>query len=269
MTDISPLTPDERIQAREQAVSWTVAARRSRIAKTSKYPPGVTRTIAVLCLALLLAAFIPSAIRLYWIGSTTFRASMANDYTIAAELVGFAVILSAEIGQVVFSLTLAILTGSRRSRLLLYFGMAVATLIALVGNIQVALPGHYTSVFAWFEAIAPPLLTLSTAYVLKEQMLHAIEHHYAHQRAELEPESDSRFIQYYAEALRQAHLGKRGQVRDARKLSRREWLQLIQREMKEENWFQDLKEEEQPIDENPTPRLPSRNGHGDPVRVHG
>jgi len=61
--------------------------------------------ISGLCLVLLLAAFTPSAIRLYVIGSQTF--GQAVDNSVAMIAVGLATVLSAEIGQVVFSLALA------------------------------------------------------------------------------------------------------------------------------------------------------------------
>ena len=45
--------------------------------------------------------------------------------------------------------------------------MAISTIVALTGNIQISLPGHTESPFAWLESIAPPILVLSTAYVLE------------------------------------------------------------------------------------------------------
>ena len=129
--------------------------------------------------------------------------------------VGIATVLTAEIGQVVFSLALATLGTTPSARRLLYSSMGIATAIALVGNVQVALPGHAESPFAWLEAIAPPLLVLSTAYVLKEQMLEAIELRHANerayqeavndwQRATINPEAHSQWMQFYANALRDA-----------------------------------------------------------------
>jgi hypothetical protein len=48
---------------------------------------------------------------------------------------------------------------------------------------QVALLGHHPSVFAWLEAIAPPIIVLATAYVIKEQILEAIEVRHANEQA--------------------------------------------------------------------------------------
>ncbi len=91
--------------------------------------------------------------------------------------------------------------------------MTLATTVALTGNIQTSLPGHTNSPFAWLEAVTPPLLVLSTAYVLKEQILSAIETRHANeisyqvvladwQRAAAEPEAHPQWAQLYTNALR-------------------------------------------------------------------
>jgi hypothetical protein len=72
--------------------------------------------------------------------------------------VGVATVLSAEVGQVVFSLALATLGTSRVSRRLLYASMAITTILSLMGNIQISLPGHMNSPFAWLESVAPPIV---------------------------------------------------------------------------------------------------------------
>ncbi len=161
--NLRPLTQEQRQTAYQAACQAVVRSIGSRPAREqfahhtiSKYPPYVTRLISLLCIILLLAAFTPSAIRLYVIGSQTF--AQAVDNSAAMTAVGLATVLSAEIGQVVFSLALATLGTSSSSRRLLYFSMALATTLALVGNIQTALPGHTQSPFAWLEAVAPPLV---------------------------------------------------------------------------------------------------------------
>jgi len=184
LDNLRPLTQDQRQAARQaarQAVVRSIGSRpvRERFAHhtISKYPPSVTRLISILCIVLLLAAFTPSAIRLYVIGSPTF--GQAISHSAAMTAVGLATVLSAEVGQIVFSLALATLGTSRSSRRLLYVSMTIATILALTGNIQIALPGHTKSPFAWLEAVASPLLVLSTAYVLKEQVLETIERRHA------------------------------------------------------------------------------------------
>ncbi len=151
--DIRPLTQEQRQAVRRAARLTVVRSVGPRPAREqfahhtiSKYPPTVTRLISILCIVLLLAAFTPSAIRLYIIGSQTF--GQAISHSVAMTAVGLATVLSAEVGQVVFSLALATLGSSRSSRRLLYTSMAISTVLALTGNIQTALPGHTKSPFA-------------------------------------------------------------------------------------------------------------------------
>ena len=213
-----------------------------------RYPPGVTKLINALCIVLLLAAFTPSAIRLYVIGSETFGAVVSFELAMVA--VGIATVLTAEIGQVVFSLALATLGTSKGARRLLYSSMGIATAIALVGNVQVALPGHIESPFAWLEAIAPPLLVLSTAYVLKEQMLESIEMRHANERAYQEainewqrsainPEAHPRWMQFYANAIRDALQKGNSRRREAvEALTNGDWRALVYRELQADNWYE-------------------------------
>src|SRR5690606_28333295 len=144
---IRPLTQEQRQAARKAAHDAVVRAigtkpTREQFTYTtiSKYPPAITRLISGLCSVLLLAAFTPSAIRLYVIGSQTFGQAVSSSAAMTA--VGLATILSAEVGQVVFSLALATLGTSRSSRRLLYSSMAISTMLSLVGNIQISLPNH-------------------------------------------------------------------------------------------------------------------------------
>ena len=122
--NLRPLTQELRQVARKKARDAVIHAigpkpmrEHFNQSTISKYPPSVTRLIFLLCLLLLLAAFTPSAIRLYVIGSQTFGQAVSNDVAITA--VGFATVLSAEIGQIVFSLALATLGTSQSARRLL------------------------------------------------------------------------------------------------------------------------------------------------------
>jgi hypothetical protein len=129
-SDIRPLTQEQRQAARraaQKAVVQSVGPKPNRDqfsqVTITKYPPAVTRLIAGLCLLLLLAAFTPSAIRLYAIGSQTFGQSISSK--IAQIAVGLATVLSAEIGQIVFSLALATLGATPPARRLLYASMSL------------------------------------------------------------------------------------------------------------------------------------------------
>lgn len=253
---LRPLTQEQRHTARQaarQAVVRSIGPRPTReqfVHHTiSKYPPTVTRLISILCIVLLLAAFTPSAIRLYVIGSQTFGQAVSNS--VAMTAVGLATVLSAEVGQVVFSLALATLGTSRSSRRLLYVSMTIATILALTGNIQIALPGHTSSPFAWLEAVAPPLLVLSTAYVLKEQVLETIERRHADERAfqaaltewqaaTADPERHPNWSQVYANALRDALLKANSRRKEAvGEMTVDDWRSVVFREMKADLWYEE------------------------------
>lgn len=285
MNGLRPLTQEQRQDARaaaQDAVTRSIGSRPERSAYSaatiSRYPASVTRLITLLSIVLLLAAFTPSAIRLYTIGSQTFGQAIIN--TVAMRLVGLATVLSAETGQVVFSLALATLGTTRSARRLLYTSMMISTLVALVGNVQIALPGHTGSPFAWLEAVTPPLLVLSTAYVLKGQMLGAIEQRHANELAYQrslvdwraatgEPESHPRWSQFYANALRD-QLRKRNSRRKEvlENMTTADWRAAVFREMQADQWYAEpgavLYDAHQVNDARPTlePVLVSSNGNG-------
>lgn len=286
LNQIKPLTQEQRQNARalaQQAVVREIGDRplRENFDRHTalRYPPSVTRLINILCIVLLLAAFTPSAIRLFVIGSETFGAAVPNNLAMIA--VGIATVLTAEIGQVVFSLALATLGTTTSARRLLYASMGIATAIALVGNVQVALPGHHTSPFAWLEAIAPPLLVLSTAYVLKEQLLESIEMRHANERAYQEainiwqaatadPESHSGWMQFYANALRDAIRKANNRRKEALvSLNTDNWRALVYQELQADNWYsiplvESVQEERttEVIKSEPLPLAMSVNGNG-------
>ncbi|MDL1899498.1 hypothetical protein FBR02_01875 [Anaerolineae bacterium CFX9] len=289
LAQIKPLNQEERQLARSaaaEAVMRDIGERPQRDHYNQhaahRYPPMVTKLISGLCIALLLAAFTPSAIRLYVIGSETFGAAVS--FEIASVAVGIATVLTAEIGQVVFSLALATLGTSTSARRLLYASMGIATTIALVGNVQVALPGHMESPFAWLEAIAPPLLVLSTAYVLKEQMLEAIEQRHANERAYQEavndwqqasvrPEAHPHWMQFHANALRDALRKTNSRRREALEgLTHGDWRALVYRELQADSWYETPEiaatpvlvetQSEGSVDASTRPLVLSANGNG-------
>jgi hypothetical protein len=280
--NIRPLTQEQRQAARQaahRAVINTIGAKptREQFMNTtiSKCPPAIARLISGLCLVLLLAAFTPSAIRLYVIGSQTFGLAVPNQF--AETAVGLATVLSAEVGQVVFSLALATLGTSPSSRWLLHGSMAIATMVALTGNIQVSLLGHTDSPFAWLESIAPPILVLSTAYVLKEQALAAIEMRHANEQAyqaavaewqvaAATPEEHSQWPQFHANALRD-RLWKANNRRKETlsQMTRDDWRAAVTREMHADLWYM----ESSPVGDTLAAYGPGetgphlgRNGHG-------
>jgi hypothetical protein len=280
--NLRPLTQEQRQTARQGAQQAVIRSVGSRPARdqfahhaVSNYPPTVTRLISLLCIILLLAAFTPSAIRLYVIGSQTFGQSVSNAMAMTA--VGLATVLSAEIGQVVFSLALATLGTSQSSRRLLLASMALSTILALTGNIQISLPGHTDSPFAWLESITPPILVLSTAYVLKEQVLESIERRHANERAfqaaltdwqiaTANPEAHPQWSQFYANALRDALRKANNRRKETlNQMTLDDWHRAVSREMKADIWYVAFARDE---DVHPAYAsgehtfIPSKNGNG-------
>jgi hypothetical protein len=127
--------------------------------------------------------------------------------------------------------------------------MGLATAIALTGNIQIGLVKHADSPFAWLESIAPPLLVLSTAFVLKEQLLETVEHRHLTERtyqnalgewqkATANPEAYPQWSQFYANALRDA-LNKANNRRQEMlaSLTTADWRALVFRELQADHWY--------------------------------
>lgn len=274
---LRPLTQEERqiaYQSAQDAVLRAIGPCPTREQFTHhaahKYPPTITRLITSLCILLLIAAFLPSAIRLFVIGSDTFGQAVKS--TAAKTLVGVATVLSAETGQIVFSLALATLGATRQARRLLYVSMATATTIALVGNVQLALPGHTHSPFAWLEAIAPPLLVLSTAYVLKEQMLDTIQQRHANEHAFQDalhtwllttnaPEDHTRWPQFYANALRDMLRKANARRKETlESVTIADWRALVYREQQADAWYETPATPTPALVE-PIPLALSPNGH--------
>jgi hypothetical protein len=118
------------------------------------------------------------------------------------------------------------------------------------------LPGHTNSPFAWLEAIAPPVLVLSTAYVLKEQVLESIDRRHADERAfqaaltdwqvtVTDPEDHPQWLQFYANALRDA-LRKTNKRRQETltQMTQDDWRVAVTREMEADLWYEQSEQEE-------------------------
>lgn len=279
---IAPLTDERRLEARDRAHALVVkAAGTMPEAKDftqhteSKYPPEMNNLINGLCLIVLVSAFAPSAIRLYAIGSTTFAESIPHE--MSSQVAGLSIVVMAELSMVLFSIASVVVeakgsvqtitdpaTGktktidpNRSVRWLLIFSQLVATVIALVGNGQVSLPGHERNLFAWIEAFTPSIVVFTTATVLKAQLLHAVERRHANTRAFQmalnawkvstgQPETDPRFKPALHNALRDylREDNARGTGATARReymgaLLIEDWKRLVKRELMADEWYSD------------------------------
>src|SRR5690606_18590788 len=123
-------------------------------------------------------------------------------------------------------------------------------------NIQISLPGHMNSPFAWLESVAPPILVLSTAYVLKEQALESIERRHANERAFQaaltdwqaatgNPEEHPQWSQFYANALRDALRKANNRRRETlSQMTQDDWRIAVFREMQAERWYEQPEQDE-------------------------
>jgi hypothetical protein len=196
----------------------------------------------------LIAAFSISAIRLYHIGSQTF--GHAINHSFSMQIAGISVVILSEASQIIFSLALTVFDTSRSGKRVLWVSMGMVTAMALVGNIQVAMPGQWDNLFAWIEAVVPPLIVLSLSYALKGQILESIRQRHENEQAyqvALEqwqestsiPEQHPDWTRIYANSLRDALIAanRRRKSINLDELTAQDWSELVSYEMKAENWF--------------------------------
>ena len=265
LRQIQPLTPHQHDRARRAArkrVKANAGAQptKEQFARTidHEYPPILMVIVAVLALALLVAFFTQSAMRLYDVGSGLFADEKEGSFTFMwlasdAHIAGLSVVLGAEIGQVVFTLAQAVLVpevGKRHWGFII--GAVLCTAIALVGNADRAGLLQATRVFQVIDALAPPIIVLAGADVLKHVALvqirrrHAIARQYDKaldqwRAAQHDPEDDPQWTGYYADALKRAltSANRKQHADTLTTLDRDGWYALIAREIQSDTWFED------------------------------
>lgn len=282
MSDLIPLSQEQRLDARSKAMEAVVKLAGERPARDNfqnttpgKYPGWLVKVMIALASILMLAAFIPSAMRLHYIGQQTFAHGLPSSNWSA--LVGVCIVVLSETGAILFTLAYAVLPTGRLSRLVLALSVLATISIAIVGNYEVALYGKSgATVFTWLEALLPPLLTLATAYILKEVALHSIaarhEDNLAYEaalsrwkKAAAFPETHPDYPRYYAAALWDILLQVNAKGRGGSE--RREYMQamtsgqksrLVMEEMRAEDWFTPTPIEKEPA---PTTLTPIEGSH--------
>lgn len=261
---IQPLTQQQRLEGRQKAIKVIEALAGERPKRehfknssVSKYPQWITALVVVLSVIVLMTAFLLSAMRLYHIGYETFYETLAHD--LMSIIAGLAIVLLSEAAAVLFTIALSVIGQTQTQRRILLASIVGTAALALSGNYYVALYEHALTVFNVLEAMLPPLLTLSTAYVLKELLLCVIEQCHADQiayeqamsdwqRLTANPESHPKFTQAYANELRDMLI----KINRRRKLSKTaieqleapQWRTLVKRELQTEDWFDATDEEE-------------------------
>lgn len=238
--------------------------------KKSKYPTWFTMSLNIGGAFLLMFLFIPSAIRVYHAGAHLIAGDISDIYS--QNWLGICAVMGAEIGQVLFSLMAA---KSLDEKTIQTFnrGAGICMLVAVSGSALVAGIHALSSPFAFLETFAPPVLTMITANVFKQQILDAITERMDAQReydTALEKWTvtydtahlDSRWQRFVANAIRDAIMmretGRRPKF--AAGITRDEWQQLVDREWDSENWYVVKVAESQQVapvssEKRPTPKL--------------
>jgi len=254
---IQPLTQQQRLDARKKAIKVVevFAGEKPKHANfknttISKYPHWITGIVVALSFIVLLTAFLLSAMRLYHIGYLTFYETLENE--LSSKIAGIAIVLLSEAAAVLFTIALSVIGQSQTQKRVLSLSMAGTAALALSGNYYVALAETQLTVFTVLEAMLPPLLTLSTAYVLKELLLTIIEQRHNDQNAyELSlidweqaianPEDHPKYLQAYANELRdsliKANRRKKATKEILPELSKSDWRALVKRELQNEDWY--------------------------------
>jgi hypothetical protein len=245
---VNPLTQEQRDEA-YNATRKRIAGPEPVFSTTGvddKYPRWITRTVTVLCLIMLVVAFLPSAMRLNAVALTTNLEIMEHETSV--YVAALATVVMAEIGQIIFSLAAAT-NADKWQRRMLVFGAIVCTLIALSGNAGSMGIKALESVFAFLETFAPPVLVLIIAQILKSQMLHATEATHTSKRnhahalmtwnaAYANANNAAAWDDTLANALRDALRSANRQSKAVlRELTNADWRALVIRERSAEEWW--------------------------------
>lgn len=261
MTDISQIKP-LKLEDRQRAYERASKAVRRMVGNaperkhfernaSNKFPSWLRYLVTLLCIVILLVAFVPSSIRVHYIAYETFPDAMGEASQGAAAI---SMVALAEFGVILMLLAVAILNTSKWS-VLLYAGAIACTVVAIAGNVEAS--GGWSAMqargglFPFLETLVPPALVLLTSYVLKEQGLNAIasrrEAHLKYEEAlttyqmqlAAPVEQHSQWQQTYINAIREQIQRTNARNRDALKaLSDQDWYQLVKRELESVNWYE-------------------------------
>lgn len=255
MEGIRPLTQEERqeaVLAAKEAVKASFGPEPQLQAFVSRsYRSPLSMAVWALSIVVLLSAFILSSMRMYDIGYRTFTETI--DHPQSATAAGLAIIILSEITQVISGVA----SGQTKSRLLKVALWAIglgATVLAIVGNFEVVSPFERDHVvFAFIEAVFPPIVVLVIAHVVKFQLLKGameraeaeanfLKQHEAWERnVSADPTTHERWMQFLANALRDKLRQVNARTKAGREilptLSTADWKRLVARELEADSWY--------------------------------
>lgn len=215
-----------------------------------KYPVRIVALVYVLMMIPLIAFLLLSAMRLFAIGEAMHRSTSAGQTILGmdqAPIAGLAVVLGAELAQIVFTVSLSVLAGERRgAKWAFAVGIVLSTLIALVGNAEYALWNKSFSLFRLLETLAPPIVVLVLGEVLALLWLDAVSAGHEAQRLHQDalyawteidrnPEQHPDWAKVFATALRDLLC----QVNDCKvdDHTPAEWAAAVNVELSAEDWY--------------------------------
>ncbi len=219
------------------------------------FPAKVKRSVYVMMFIPLLAFLSLSAMRLYDIGKDVHQTGEDKKLfgVVDQDLVsGIDVVLGAEFAMIVFVIALKVLSGdSVWSKRAFLAGIALSTLIALIGNAQDSLfpPGGEEvdrTAFLYLITFAPPLIVLILGEVLALLWLDTITAaHQARERWEYavsvwdvidrDPEQHPEWRQVFANVLRE-EICKLNKI-TVDDLTTEEWAAMVTDELNAEKWY--------------------------------
>jgi len=255
-------TTQQRIDARNRAKELVVTMAGAKPTPdefqenhVGKYPAVVVNTVLILCGVALVAAFYPSAMRLYDAGYHSFYHAIQNP--VKASLAGVSLIVMAELTLLICNLAYTVIDANATYRALLNIGSLLSTAIAMVGNIQVGLVGQFDSPIAYLETMTPPLLVVILSFVLKGVLLTRISETHQWQttfKQALErwqqdvrnAEHSPRFKQAYAAELKALYMainnegrGRNERLTYLQSLTPQSWSALVKAAFAEDVWYDD------------------------------
>lgn len=261
MANIRPLRESERQKAYETAKKWTAGKEPKLDNKQvvlTKYHPYVVSIVLILCIVLLVAAFVPSALRIHEAGKSEFCNTEGTFTEDVCNTVGWTAVLLAETGSLVFILALSVVESTTRINMgsysidpvqvLLWSSAFVSVLVAIVGNAHIGQPWKHGQLFDYLIVFVPPTLVLTVGYILKDFLLELLRSRRERNKVYLErkfmyeavlenPETHEKWLSFYSKAIKEAlQSANRNRIDQLETLSRDDWMELVLHEMKESNW---------------------------------
>lgn len=268
--DVRQLTEDQRIKARQKAREQIVARYGKMPVREdflqhgySEYPAWLVKLSALMLLIVLMAGAGMSSYRVGRAGYDNF--SEAVNSKGLAVIAGISTALLAEFTIITSTMVGQILLKDKKLRRLLIIPISLGVLVTITGNAYITLPHlknvaltDVRAVWAILETIAPPVVNIVAAWLLKHLALASIADRRASELAYLgaldqwrqatsDPESMSGWIEAYGRALRDAIIRANARGRKAAEkraalqgLSRESWIELVSRELEADRWFSDL-----------------------------